>query len=147
MRDDRLGRLEQQWELTFTPEILTVLHTSRPQTEVDVHHAVGHGLSTPVELGHGVSVQVGRTQPGNNDLSDLTGARWSLTTRAPSQLDPGMLAAQLQRSLGERSLREIFGDVPVEPFKTFQNLWATHPQLAYRLGGLLLGVVYRRGGT
>lgn len=35
---------------------------------------------------------------------------------------------------------ELFGDVTVEPAKTYYNLWTRHDQLPYKLGGLVLAI-------
>lgn len=48
--------------------------------------------------------------------------------------------------LGEPLFLELFGVNPAEPFKTFKNLWFDHTNPVYRLGGLLLAVIYRMDG-
>jgi hypothetical protein len=45
--------------------------------------------------------------------------------------------------LGEPVFLELFGVNPAEPYATFKNLWFDHPNAAYRLGGLLLAMIYR----
>lgn len=45
--------------------------------------------------------------------------------------------------LGETVFLDLFGVVPAEPYATFKNLWFDHPLPAYRLGGLVLAMIYR----
>ncbi len=50
------------------------------------------------------------------------------------------------RSVGEPALLQLFGPSPVEPFLTFKNCWDSHPDFSYRLGGIILALVYRTRG-
>lgn len=46
--------------------------------------------------------------------------------------------------LGEPLLLELFGvDDNIQPYATFKNLWNEHPNPIYRLGGLVLAMIYR----
>jgi hypothetical protein len=45
--------------------------------------------------------------------------------------------------MGEPNLLQLFGDSPVEPFKTFQNLFRDRYEVPYSLGGIVLAYVYR----
>jgi len=47
----------------------------------------------------------------------------------------------LQTEITEEDEKELFGDITQEPHNTFYELWKTHDQLPYKLGGLLLAVV------
>lgn len=46
-------------------------------------------------------------------------------------------------STGEEDLLQLFGVVKEEPFLTFYNCWKDHPDLAYKLSGLVLAIIYR----
>jgi hypothetical protein len=47
------------------------------------------------------------------------------------------------RSVGEPYLLQLFGVSNEEPYLTFRNCWERHPEFAYRLGGLVLAMIYR----
>lgn len=46
-------------------------------------------------------------------------------------------------NIGEPYLLQLFGTDNEEPFRTFKNCWANHPDFAYRLAGIVLAVIYR----
>jgi hypothetical protein len=52
---------------------------------------------------------------------------------------PALLPALIV-ALDAEDEAELFGDTEQEPNKTFHDLWKTHDQLAYKLGGLMLAV-------
>lgn len=75
------------------------------------------------------------------DLYDII-ARWYVIVRA--QPTPAIVTAvEPLTRLGEPAFIELFGVAPEEPYKTFKNLWFDHPMAAYRLIGLVLGLIYR----
>lgn len=47
------------------------------------------------------------------------------------------------RSVGEPYLLQLFGVSNLEPYATFYNCWKRHPDFAYRIGGLVLAMIYR----
>jgi hypothetical protein len=46
-------------------------------------------------------------------------------------------------SIGEPYLLQLFGTSSAEPYATFRNCWERHPEFAYRLGGIVLAMIYR----
>ena len=50
-------------------------------------------------------------------------------------------------SIGEPVIISLFGSTNVEPYASFKNLYMTHPEPGYRLGGLLLALAWRTQGT
>lgn len=68
-------------------------------------------------------------------------ARWRITVRA----NPAPVVANIStlELLGEPLFLELFGVADVEPYATFKNLWFDHPLPPYRLGGLVLALIYR----
>ena len=46
-------------------------------------------------------------------------------------------------SIGEPYLLQLFGTSSAEPYATFRNCWEKHPEFAYRLGGIVLAMIYR----
>lgn len=67
---------------------------------------------------------------------------WSVAARAnPS---PAIISVLPNLEfLGEPTYLALFGVGPEEPYKTFQNLWEDHPLPTYRLGGIVLALIYR----
>lgn len=47
------------------------------------------------------------------------------------------------KTIGEPNLLQLFGTSQEEPYRTFQQCWENHPELSYRLGGLVLAIIYR----
>lgn len=71
-----------------------------------------------------------------------TGAAWTVKgnlrpTRTLAEIDSSL------RSIGEPVLVQLFGTSEIEPYITFKNCWANHPDFAYRFGGLILAYIYR----
>ena len=81
--------------------------------------------------------------PSGDPCSPLA---WTVSVDIRPRLDLGQIAANLSQS-GEPSTDRLFGlgdpYGSAEPFKTFRNLWYTHKELPYRLGGLLLALIYQ----
>ncbi len=83
------------------------------------------------------------TDPDYNYDGPLT---WEASVDLRPTLDLGQIVAGLSQS-GEENMLRVFGvGSPLgatEPFLTFRKLWSTHPELPYRLGGLLLAMIYQ----
>ena len=92
------------------------------------------GLSDAYELpGSGYKIRV--------NTNTLSGG-WSVR----GFLRPTVSLTELEGSLGrlgEPTFLQLFGVTDVEPYLTFKNCWANHPEFAYRLGGLVLASLYR----
>lgn len=65
---------------------------------------------------------------------------WSVVGVRRPQRDLSEVAA---RAAALPATLRLFGDDPAEPYRTFRNLWSSHPELPYRLGGLACALVYR----
>ena len=80
--------------------------------------------------------------PGTGYSAAVTadGWPWSVVGVRRPQRDLSEVAA---RAAGLPAARKLFGDDPGEPYRTFRNLWSSHPELPYRLGGLTCALVYR----
>lgn len=75
-------------------------------------------------------------------VNPTAGDKWTLTTIArPAPVITTLLP--VLELLGEPVLIELFGVNPLEPLKTFKNLWFDHANPVYRLGGLVLAMIYR----
>jgi len=68
---------------------------------------------------------------------------WTVTVYARPKLSLPALVEKAENTLTTQNLIDIFGSNPAEPMRTFRSCWNTHDELAYKLGGLLLGMVYR----
>jgi hypothetical protein len=71
-----------------------------------------------------------------------TNLTWNVRGCMRPQLSLDAIDTNL-RSIGEPYLLQLFGAAPVEPFTTFRNCWKNHPEFAYRLGGIVLALIYR----
>lgn len=49
----------------------------------------------------------------------------------------------LSKLLTAEDKEALFGKAQEEPYKTFRNLWEQHTRIEYKLGGLILALVYR----
>ncbi len=104
--------------------------TSETTTPLTVTSNASQAISLPNS-----DMEIRITNPQN-------GARWTVTALAK----PSPVVTTLMPTLeimGEPVFLELLGVSPLEPFATFKNLWFDHPSPVYRVGGLLLGMIYR----
>lgn len=165
--DHRLGRVDQQWRVELNAAGAAIVRRQTTPLAADIYeYTTSDGLSSEVPLtGSGLRVrfrEAAFAEGGgdywggawdedywpegywaDNAQDAVTGAVWLVRSVVRPTLDLGQIAQTLRTSIGEPNLLAIFGASPAEPYKTFRNLWHDHPQLAYQLGGLLLGIIYR----
>lgn len=134
------GRLQDQWLLTRTSSSqVEMVYLSRPSvlTESAIlfyTHGLSSRIDLPGEAGLGFKLEEG------------TDGSWYIesTVRPVRSLD--QILAELD-VLTEDIRLELFGvgssQGSTEPFRTFRNLYRYHPELHYRLGGLLLATIYQ----
>jgi hypothetical protein len=132
------GRCYHEWDINIlTGSTLAVTRHTKPQQYSVQEYAFTAGLSNAMSL-------VGST--AKFKISDGPASNWTVRGYARPQKDLGEILGELE-STGTPYLNQLFGvgspTAASEPFKTFRNLWFQHPELAYRLGGLLLAVIYR----
>lgn len=147
--DDRVGRSQDSWAVTIPEEgVANVQRVKAPRTAYAEAFTTSGGLSSPIPL-VGTDLTL-RISAGTAGVEGMIGAALFINNIGRPQLDLGELDAMLQTTVDRTMLDQIFyGDGasviegPTEPFRTFRNLWHSHPLLAYRLGGLLLGCIYR----
>lgn len=81
--------------------------------------------------------------PGSSEFfrfEDGVGSQWEMTWMARPERGLGEImeaAAGISQELANR----LFSTE--EPYKTFRNLWLMHPYRPYRMGGVLLALIYR----
>lgn len=101
---------------------------------------------------HDIGFPGGLSDPFPLDGSPLTarfhaagavdGTAWTVACLARPARDPGQIAADLGTA-GANVIPFLFGPAAEEPYRTWQNLWASDQPLAYRLGAVLLAVAAR----
>lgn len=112
---------------------LEVDRLSWPRNEKVTALEITENLSQPVPLQFsGYSVRVVNT----NDCAWMV--RGYLK---PSNNLTDLLASF--SSIGSPVLLQLFGPSKVEPYTTFYNCWKNHPDFSYRLGGIVLALIYR----
>lgn len=138
-----LGQLRQNWRLEITTtDQATIARRTLPLTTTIATFTVTSGLSSAIALpGSNLTACIQPANPGW--FAYMAGAAWDITSTVRPSLRLEDLLVTLDTALGDVAVADIFGSVPVEPYRTFLNLWRNHPWLAYRLGGLLLAVIYR----
>jgi hypothetical protein len=142
--DPVLGISNYRWELAVissTEVSVSWTHWPRGRTTTTVADVAG--LSSKISLpGSEVTVQIIHDVDAEG-LSDMVGQRWAIMYGARPQQSLGELSELLSRGIGAAHTTELFGLGTGEPYATFRNLWNDHPFLPYKLGGLLLALIYR----
>lgn len=131
---DVTGRCERTWRLRISvPGTLSISRGESPATVSEELTDLG-GLSAPVPL------------PGSPRRIRTTvfalGSGWRVVSRSRPRADLSEVAENLA-ALGEPTLLALFGLEDAEPWNTYRNLWQRHPELPYRLGGLVLALAAR----
>lgn len=120
------------WTVDVADGIARVVREQPPQTD-ETSLTFVRGLSQPVPLsGSGLTVRC---------HEDAT-ASWRVTSAARPTQNLGDLLAQLTHAMAPYLLT-LFGASPVEPFRTFQQVYQLHPLAPYKYGALLLALAYR----
>jgi len=133
MSPDASGISGYEYLVTTDGTNITVARQTNPVRKTSEVVVLDGGLSQVVSLplsGYKVRVNTANT------------AGWTLRgclrpTTSLSNIE------QTLRSVGEPYLLQLFGTPDVEPYLTFRNCWKKHPEFAYRLGGLVLAMIYR----
>jgi hypothetical protein len=134
-RPDFTGRMFYQFNVSIPSSVLIQIYRETPPLKSqNLDLALTSGLSAPYDLfytGHTVYVNTTNTD-----------AAWSISGYLRPQISLAEIAAQLD-SVGDDVLTELFGTKRIEPWNTFRNLWYDHPELPYKMGGLILALIYR----
>lgn len=133
---DLSGRLNYSWRVTVDNVQITMV-SQYPQRTVVESYVVTDGLSDPHRL------------PGTTWTvrfpAAAVGGSWTITSTRRPRYGLNDIAADVA-TMSRADLEQLFlqgtryGNQ--EPFVTFRNLWFDHPELLYRLGGLLLATIY-----
>jgi hypothetical protein len=134
-RPDFSGKSYYTYQVTRVDvNTLLVQRTTFPLVDVEYELSYTNNLSPQYALPYS-SYTVRITPPDTN----LT---WKISGCMRPQLSLAEIDTSL-RSIGEPYLLQLFGAADVEPYTTFRNCWRYHPEFAYRLGGIVLALIYR----
>lgn len=133
---DISGQMAYQYRVDIlTAETLRLERQKPTPYASDIHEfEIASGWSNRIPLGNsGLNLATNTDSPG---------ATWLVEFLVRPQYDLGEIAVSLQ-SVGEPALVELFGTAKVEPYLTFKNLWFDAKDLPFKLGGILLALIYR----
>lgn len=135
---DKTGRMRQEFLVYSDTSNACTVTRLNPHWQQEVAVTYESGLSNLIAL-PGSGLYVRKRDTSTDPL------QYRVTSYARPATDLGDLAASLA-TVGAETLANMFltgtslgGS---EPFKTFRNLWESHNQLPYKLGGLLLALIY-----
>jgi len=133
------GRIWKEWLVDVVNgtdiSIYYLNDTAGTYQTVIVNYTVSNGISSIVNL------------PGSNinfRFESGIGSKWQISALHRPVISLSEVSVQLGVVLGDNVLnQQLFGPTTKEPYKTFKNLWNMHPFLHYRLGGVILAMIYR----
>lgn len=131
---DAQGRIRNSYGLEILGSTISVVRETPPAAQAFPTYTVTAGLSSPVPLlptGYYLLI-----------ASAEVGASWVIEVKTRPQRSLGDLTMALA-NIGEPNLLALFGTAKTEPYLTFRNLWNDHPNMAYKLSGFLLAMIYR----
>lgn len=70
------------------------------------------------------------------------GSQWIIEALAEPAIDVGAVFVNLQNA-GFDNLQQLFGEAPVEPYRTWQNLFQSNRPLPWKLGAAVMAVIQR----
>lgn len=133
---DLTGKCTHQWHIEETETQFKITHESTPRKFVLETATFTSGLSTLVQLPESSLKFRANEDPG---------AEWRLYSYHRPQRGLGDLETAMSK-LGAESFYGLFhvGDPEGkrEPWLTFNNLWTSHNETAYRLGAVVLALIY-----
>jgi len=134
---DSSGTMRLTWDIEVTGGATVHVQLRSPLRAADEAYTLTSGLSNAIPL-------VGSTLQFK--IGNEVGAKWVVTSLTRPTMELGAIAEKLS-TIGEPTMLELFGvgsqQGASEPFKTFRNLWYQHHELPYKLGGLLLAMIYQ----
>lgn len=135
---DQAGRTRHSWRIDVLTSSTVSVNRQTPVAQVSIqNYTLTEGLSSLIQLvGSGLQA---RFESG-------IGSEWFVQAVSRPTQDIGTIVANLG-VIGDDKLLALFGvgdpKGSAEPFLTFRRLWEDHPDLPYRLGGVLLAWIYQ----
>jgi hypothetical protein len=128
---DDVGQMRFYWKVEVVTSALVQVTNLLSTKAVDqLAYTVSGGRSSLLTF-PGTALRF--TVPG------VVGEAWLVESIGRPQRNMGAILATLKASITDEDEVDLFGAFPVEPLKSYRNLWRDHPSLGYQLGGLLLG--------
>ena len=119
---------------TSPSAVVTVKRTVVPEVTEETAITLTNGLSQQISLPYsGLKFRLNSTTDG---------ASWYVQGALRPTTNLSSIVESLS-SIGEPTLLQLFGAAPEEPYNIFKNCWENHPELAYKLGGIVLAIAYR----
>jgi len=134
-RPDYTGRLYYQFEVSVLGTTTIQINRQTPPTKSEnLTLSLSSGLSEGFDLYYtGYKAFVNTVNPG---------ASWRVSGYLQPQVDVTDIISSME-SAGDPVLTELFGTKSIEPWATFKNLWYDSSDLVYRLGAIVLALIYR----
>ncbi len=132
---DSMGRIRYDYEVdVLSHETVEVRRITPYPTSWISSLSLADGLSNTIDLlGTGYQFRLNTNNPATQFVIDgYLRPQWDLT----------QILALLQQ-IGETTTVQLFGVQSVEPYQTLRNLWNDHHEFAYRLGAILVALIYR----
>lgn len=128
------SKLLSRWKVEVTDASNVTIQTlTEPTATTVAAYTLTDGLSSTIQL-PGSPLKF-RFQGG-------VGSIWFVQSVAKPTLSLAEVVVHLE-NCNEINSSTFFGDFSAEPYKTFYNLWNSHRELPYRLGGIILTLAYR----
>lgn len=130
---DATGVCKYDFRVNVVGGNIEVRRITWPETQETTPLVITDNLSQTIRLPYSdYTVCVSSTNPASWVIRGYLRPTVSLAT-----------LAQSFQTVGEPNLLQLFGVVDAEPYRTFKQCWQNHPDFAYRLGGIVLAVIYR----
>lgn len=134
---DTSGVMQRSWDIEIlTSSIVKTRQLEPPYATEETVYTITNGLSNQISL-------LGATDISFFFQEALSGTRWTIYSLQQPATDLGVLTAIIEQGLGAANTVQLFGVSRQEPFRTFYNMWTGDEKLPYKLGGLLLAVIYK----
>jgi hypothetical protein len=134
---DTSGVMQRSWDVEIlTGSTLRTRQLEPPYTTEETVYTITNGISNQISL-------LGATNVSFFFQEALPGTRWTIYSLEEPVTDLGVLTALIEQGLGAANTVQLFGVSRQEPFRTFYNMWKDNEKLPYKLGGLLLAVIYK----
>jgi hypothetical protein len=133
-RPDYTGKLYYQFEVDVLSTTTIQITRQTPPTKTEnLPLSLSSDLSDGFDLYYtGYSAFVNTINPG---------ASWRVSGYLRPQVDLTEIVSAME-SAGDPVLTELFSTKSVEPWDTFRNLWYDSSDLVYRLGAIVLALIY-----